>query len=76
MKETVDYVLKGRIKILELDSAIVGQSSSFDSWIMGAAPLKADLTTSVLPTLRTKGKKRFFCIVLLPNLLVLRQKPL
>ncbi|KAL7692281.1 hypothetical protein Plhal304r1_c007g0029461 [Plasmopara halstedii] len=60
--------------ILELNTAIVGQSSSFDSWIMGAALLKADLTTSVLPTLRkifSKEKILLHCVVA-ESFLVLR----
>ncbi|KAL7996810.1 hypothetical protein Plhal703r1_c37g0133851 [Plasmopara halstedii] len=47
MKEVVDYVLERR-----MDKAIVGDSYKFDSWIETAAILKADLTTSVLPTLQ------------------------
>ncbi|KAL7692207.1 hypothetical protein Plhal304r1_c007g0028691 [Plasmopara halstedii] len=52
MKELVDYIMQVQMDTSHLKKAIIGQSSNFSWWVMDAAKLKADVGTSVLPTLR------------------------
>ncbi|KAL7683824.1 hypothetical protein Plhal304r1_c039g0116811 [Plasmopara halstedii] len=70
MKELVDYTLEKRVKELRLEKAIVGKSSRFDDWVTDAASLKANVATSVLPTLQkifSKEKILLHCAVAKPS---------